>query len=254
MIPKIIHLCWLSGDPFPPEIQVCLDSWKKYLPDYEIWLWDTKRFDIESSLWVKQAFTARKYAFAADYIRLYALYKYGGIYMDSDVVVYKSFDDLLSLPFFLGEDYTHCFEAAIIGAEPGLEWIKVILDRYETLPFINEDGSYNMRGLPYVFYDRLSPIYRFYKVKCGERYDYDPTVLNVFPSDFFNSRDHVGIIKTKNSYCAHNYMYSWAGKRKRQPKWKKFIPRPILNYIYMFYSLLLSFKESEVVKIPYTEG
>ena len=72
MIPKIIHLCWLSGDPYPTEIKKCLDTWKKYLPDYEVWVWDTKRFDINSTIWTKQAFEAKKYAFAADYIRLYA--------------------------------------------------------------------------------------------------------------------------------------------------------------------------------------
>ena len=92
MIPKRIHLCWLSGDPYPAKIGKCLASWKKHLPDYEVVLWDTKRFDLESSPWVKQAFEAKKYAFAADYIRFYALYNYGGIYLDSDVEVLRSFD------------------------------------------------------------------------------------------------------------------------------------------------------------------
>ena len=100
MISKVIHLCWLSGDPYPEKIKKCIDSWKRVLSDYEIILWDTKRFDLDSSIWVKQAFEAKKYAFAADYIRFYALYHYGGIYMDSDVEVLKSFDDLLHLPYF----------------------------------------------------------------------------------------------------------------------------------------------------------
>ena len=81
MIPKIIHLCWLSGDPYPRKIQDCLDSWKKHLPSYEIILWDTKRFNIHEVPWVEQAFNTKKYAFAADYIRLYALYHHGGIYL-----------------------------------------------------------------------------------------------------------------------------------------------------------------------------
>ena len=234
MIPKIIHLCWLSGDPFPPEIQACLDSWKKYLPDYDIWLWDSKRFDLNSTLWTKQAFEARKYAFAADYIRLFALYTYGGIYLDSDVLVYKSFNDLLDLPYFVGEDYVHCFEAAVLGAEPGMKWIKDVLDRYDGLPFINEDGSFNMRGLPYVFHDRLSPLYRFEVVNKVERYEYDQSVMKVFPSSYFNSRDNVGIIKTDNSYCSHNYMGSWLDKKKSF-NWKCFIPRPLLNTMYSCY-------------------
>jgi len=153
VIPKIIHICWLSGDEYPESIKRCLDSWHRFLPDYEIWLWDTNRFDIERVPWVKLAFEAKKYAFAADYIRLYALYHYGGIYLDSDVVVYKSFNDLLELPYFIGEDYVHCFEPAIIGAEKGTPWLLDVLKRYEGLSFIREDGLYNMRGLPYVFHD-----------------------------------------------------------------------------------------------------
>ena len=99
MIPKIIHFCWLSDDPYPKKIQFCLDTWKKKLPDYEIMLWDFNRFPKDKSVWVSEAFDARKYAFAADYIRFYALYNYGGIYLDSDVEVIKNFDDFLHLPY-----------------------------------------------------------------------------------------------------------------------------------------------------------
>ena len=115
MIPKRIHLCWLSGDPYPAKIGKCLASWKKHLPDYEVVLWDTKRFDLESSPWVKQAFEAKKYAFAADYIRFYALYNYGGIYLDSDVEVLRSFDPLLGLPYFAGAETAGTIEAAVLG-------------------------------------------------------------------------------------------------------------------------------------------
>ncbi|MFI3262672.1 MAG: hypothetical protein R3Y26_07165 [Rikenellaceae bacterium] len=68
MIPKIVHYCWLSGDPIPQTLKECMKSWKEKLPDYEFMLWDLKRFELEQSLWVKQAFEAKKYAFAADYI------------------------------------------------------------------------------------------------------------------------------------------------------------------------------------------
>lgn len=98
MIPKRIHLCWLSGDPYPQKIQKCIDSWKIHLPDYEIMLWDLKRFDIAQVPWVEQAFQGQEVCFCRDYIRLYALYNYGGIYLDSDVEVLKSFDPLLDLP------------------------------------------------------------------------------------------------------------------------------------------------------------
>ena len=84
-IPKIIHYCWLSGDPYPELVQFCMQSWKEKLPDYDFVLWDKSHFDIHSVPWVEQACSAKKWAFAADYIRLYALYNYGGIYLDSDV-------------------------------------------------------------------------------------------------------------------------------------------------------------------------
>lgn len=94
MIPKIIHYCWLSEDPYPPLIAECIDSWKKHLPDYQIKRWSTKNFDIHRVPLVEQAYNSKKYAFAADFIRCYALYKEGGIYLDSDIMVYKNIEEL----------------------------------------------------------------------------------------------------------------------------------------------------------------
>ena len=128
MIPKIIHFCWLSVDSFPAEIEKYIQTWKEKLPDYEIKRWDCTTFNIDNVPWVKEAFSAKKYAFAADYIRFYALYNYGGIYLDSDVEVLKSFDDLLNSKSFIGFEYLSVPEAAIIGAEKGLPWLKKCLD------------------------------------------------------------------------------------------------------------------------------
>ena len=147
MIPKIIHLCWLSGDPYPADIEACLKTWKEHLPDYEIWLWDTQRFDVHATKWTEQAFAARKYAFAADYIRLYALYNYGGIYLDSDVEVLKSFDDLLGRPYFFGKEHTpdrienqNSIEAATMGVEKELPFIKNAMSFYEKNEFCGKNG------------------------------------------------------------------------------------------------------------------
>ena len=155
MIPKQIHLCWLSGDPYPAKIEKCLASWKKFLPDYEVILWDTKRFDLESVPWVKQAFEAKKYAFAADYIRFYALYNYGGIYLDSDVEVLRSFDPLLELPYFAGAETSGTIEAAVLGAEKGCDWIKQCLDYYQGRNFIRQDGSCDIRMLPEIMQEQI---------------------------------------------------------------------------------------------------
>ena len=233
MIPKIIHYCWLSGEPFPPEIQQCIDTWKEYLPDYEVWLWDTQRFDVNAVKWTQQAFGARKYAFAADYIRLFALYYYGGIYLDSDVIVYKSFNDLLNLPYFIGHDQIRGFEAAIIGAEQGCKWVKDMLDSYEGLEFVKSDGSLDVLPLPCRFHHVLTGLgYKFYRLHQLSDYVFTEKRLEVFDGDFFNSRNAIEVRRTKKSYCAHNYAGSWQNKKTSDKSIKDFLPKWLLKTIY----------------------
>ena len=120
MIPKTIHYCWLSNDPVPQKLQDCMATWKAKLPDYEFVLWNFDRFDINSSLWVKQAFEAKKYAFAADYIRLFAVYNYGGFYLDMDMEVLRSFNNLINNKIALAyENDNESIEAGCFGAEKG---------------------------------------------------------------------------------------------------------------------------------------
>ena len=95
MIPKRIHYTWFSGDPFPPIVQRCIDSWHRYMPNYEFVLWDVERIEDIDSVWLKQCIAKKKWAFAADYVRLYAVYTEGGIYLDTDCMAYQSFDALL---------------------------------------------------------------------------------------------------------------------------------------------------------------
>lgn len=255
MIPKIIHYCWLSGDPFPPEIKVCIDSWKKVLPEYEFVCWDTNRFDLDSCPWVKQAFESKKYAFAADYIRLYAVYNYGGIYLDSDVMMYKPFDDLLNLPYFWGEDTVHCFEPAIFGAEKGTQWIKDILERYEGRFFLKEDGSYDMKGLPVVVHERLCNKYKFELTELTEDYIYRNDVIRIFPKEYFNSRNFIKPIQTKDSYCSHHFVGSWLPKSKKRGlmRIKNWVPDFILNKIYAVAYHLLYKKNMSDILIPYSD-
>ncbi len=99
-IPKTIHYCWLSGERMTSDTKKCIRSWKRCMPEYELVLWDGKKFDVDSHIFVKEACQARKWAFASDYIRLYALYTHGGIYLDTDVYVLKSFNDFLENGFF----------------------------------------------------------------------------------------------------------------------------------------------------------
>ncbi len=223
MIPKIIHYCWLSGDPYPENIQRCIDSWKRVLPDYEIILWDTNRFNLSSSDWVMQAFEAKKYAFAADYIRMYALYNYGGIYLDSDVEVLKPFDDLLDLPYFIGQENTPSgIEAATIGSEKGWPVAKMMLDRYDRKSFKGKDGHLDLRSLPYMLRRCIEFNYQYNLIEDITQFDHNDGVVNVFPVDYFSPKkwSNGEITITPNTYSIHHFAASWmndsAKKRSRK--------------------------------------
>ena len=151
MIPKIIHYCWFSGDKNPALIRKCIRSWKKHLPGYEIRCWDGNSFNFDSLAFTREAMSVKKYAGAADYVRLYALYYYGGIYLDSDVEVFKSFNPFLNNVFFSGIDRNirgdktyYNIEAGIMGSEKGLPFLREWMSYYENNHFIHQDGSYDI--------------------------------------------------------------------------------------------------------------
>ena len=131
MIPKIIHYCWISGeDNMPEDIKACISSWKEHLPDYEFINWNDSNFDWNVCEFTKKWRDEKHYAYCSDYIRAWALYTYGGIYLDSDVMVYKSLDELLGLGRFLTLETSRSswIETAIMGAEKGDELMKMQLD------------------------------------------------------------------------------------------------------------------------------
>lgn len=108
-IPKIIHYCWFSGEEMSPFIKKCMKTWEEKLPDYKLRLWDANSFDFDSVPFVRDAYKAKKWAFVTDYIRFYALYTEGGIYMDTDVKVMRNFDEFLKYNFSLHMRYSHTF-------------------------------------------------------------------------------------------------------------------------------------------------
>lgn len=231
MIPKIIHYCWLSNDPYPEKIQMCMDSWRKIMPDYELKLWNTQNFDIDNSIpYVKEAFSNRKWAFVADYIRLYALYTEGGIYLDSDVKVLKRFDDFLHHSFFTSMEY-HPFmierdrslddidkngyrisdkyisgielQAAVMGAEKGNQFVKQILDWYHDKHFIKADGSMGLDVIAPQIYARIAEDYGFKYKDIDQRLKGG---LMIYRSEIFagNRRE-----ATPVSYAIHYCENSW---------------------------------------------
>lgn len=202
-IPKIIHYCWLSGEPFPDLVQKCIKSWKEHLSDYEFVLWDLKKIKKYSCLWVESAITEKKWAFATDYIRLYALYNYGGIYLDCDVEVLKSFDDLLERNCFIGrESHKNVVEAAVMGVEPNLAWVKKSLDWYKDRKFNVSDLNNPSIAIPVIIKNALK---------------YFPNI-NVLPAEYFSPKDNrTGKIRiTPNTYCIHHFDGNWFNNYQRE--------------------------------------
>lgn len=215
-IPKIIHYCWLSDDPVPMDLQRYMATWKEKLHDYEFIKWDLTRFDINSSVWVKEAFENKKYAFAADYIRLYALYTIGGVYMDMDVEVMKSFDSLLMNDYFVcfeNNTKSQVLEMATLGAEKGCWWIKILLDYYVDRHFVNSDGNYDTKALPQVVRDLFFDNDVFLK-PISSIQDYasvDNRTIQVLPYEFFSPKSYeTEIIKSSSiTYSIHHFSSSW---------------------------------------------
>lgn len=212
MIPKIIHYCWLSGDVYPEYVAACIRSWKEKLSDYEIVLWDKNRFDINQSVWVKEAYENKKYAFAADYIRIYALYNYGGIYLDSDVEVLKSFDDLLHLPYFLGKENTASgIEAATMGFEKGHPLLESLLKKYEGRHFHSGVGKFETLPLPFLIRRCIDEEFKYVSIPNIEFFDYGNDVISVLPVDYFSPKDYQtrALKVTRNTYSIHHFSGSW---------------------------------------------
>ncbi len=144
MIPKKIHYCWFGGKELPKLAKKCLESWKRYCPDYEIIRWDESTFDINSNQYVKEAYENKKYAFVTDYVRLYALYNFGGIYMDTDVEVLKPLDEFLENKAFSGFESDSSVPTGIMASEKETDIIKKLLDYYDNRSFVKSDGSLDL--------------------------------------------------------------------------------------------------------------
>ena len=198
-----------------------MDSWKKHLPDYELMRWDETSFDIGSTIFTKEAYENRKYAFVADYIRLWALHNHGGIYFDVDVEVLKPLDPFLSYKAFCGfEDETH-ISTAVIGSEKNGEWAKDQLDYYTDRHFIMPDGTPNT----------TTNVQIISKMMADQGFDLHNSrqsfkgIVEVFPQDFFSPKSFVsGKIRiTENTCCIHHFSGSWLSPWQKCKKSVKYI-------------------------------
>lgn len=213
-IPKIIHFCWFGKEGYSEKIISCMKTWKKWLPDYEIRLWNESNFDVNSCTYTKEAYLHQKYAFVSDYVRMYALYFEGGVYLDTDVELCKSLD------FFLDND-AFCFFSKdpssistwILGAKPEHPWVRLLLDYYKEKHFVNNDGTLDLT--PNICVGNLT----------SERYHFIPNGVTQLLADGLTlySREYVGghdfetgLVKiTENTYCIHWNEASWWDEERR---------------------------------------
>ena len=149
IIPKVIHYCWFGHNPIPDKYKVWMESWHKFCPDYEIKEWNESNYDITKNKYMMQAYENKKWGFVPDYARLDIIYTHGGIYLDTDVEIVASFDELLYQKGFAGFESEQFVALGLgFGAVKGLPIIKEMMDYYDNQEFVNEDGSLNLIASP----------------------------------------------------------------------------------------------------------
>ena len=206
-IPKIIHYCWFGNNDKPTIVKKCIESWKENLSDYEIIEWNEETFNIECNNFVKEAYEKKMYAVVSDYVRVYALYNYGGIYLDTDVEVFKKFDDLLENDSFWGFEEEDYIATSTIGAKKGNKLIKKFLDSYENKSFLKEDGSIDTLTNVAI----VSKIISDLGVKLDGTFQKVENLAAVYPQEYFSPYDYINCYskKTDKSYAMHHFYKSW---------------------------------------------
>lgn len=239
MIPKVIHYCWFGRNPLPALAIKCINSWKKFLPDYEIKEWNEDNFDINMIPYVKEAYESKKYAFVSDYARFWILYNYGGLYFDTDVEVIKNLDDIVAKGPFMGCEKEPQKGATTLGVAPGLglgvapghSLYKEILDYYSTLHFINEDGTLNLRTVV----EYITSILEKHGLRPSAEIQ-ECAGVYIYPKDYFcpKSFEDLKIRITPNTYTIHHFSASWLPphllrSHKKNAFWKR---HPFLYKVY----------------------
>lgn len=218
----------MSGDAYPDDIQECIDSWKEVLPDYEVKLWNTQNFDTNICIYTKQAMEKKKYAFVSDYIRLYALYNEGGIYLDSDVKAIRKFDSLLNEEAFIGFESGGRLGPWLIASESGNPLIKELLDYYTGRTFVDEMGVMDLTPNTVPVTNILAK-HGLLPDNCVQKLDH----ITILPEDYFSPKnpwtDRIKI--TDNTIAMHLFKGAWNDRTQPDLVFISQIKKYLLKFI-----------------------
>lgn len=221
MIPKVIHYCWFGGNPLPKSAQKCIASWRKYLPDYEIKEWNESNFDVNIIPYTAEAYKAKKYAFVSYYARFWILYKYGGLYFDTDVEVIKNMDDIIAKGPFMGcenEAKSGAMPAQLgvapglgLGVNPGLGLYGEILNWYNTHHFITWTGMIEKNVV-----DITTEILNKNGIEILDDGVLKSSGILIYPKEYFCPKDYItGEMNiTDKTKSIHHYSATWVGNKR----------------------------------------
>ncbi len=211
MIPKTIHYCWFGKGQKNELIQRCITSWKIFLPDYRIVEWNEDNFNVDTTIWTKQAYEAKKWAFVSDYVRLYALFSEGGLYFDADVEVLKSLDPLMDCKLLLGFESNDMITTAVIGAERGNATIEKMLSVYRQKTFLLADGSFDTLPNPYVLSEYVQELGIQFTGK-----EQSCSMYHIYPTIVFSPNNLTRIWEkpSSKSFTIHHFDQSWIINKK----------------------------------------
>jgi len=233
-IPKVIHYCWFGKGQKSNLIHKCIESWRKYLPEYQIKEWNEDNFNIEGNQYCAEAYMERKWAFVSDYARLWIIYNHGGIYLDTDVEVIKDIALLLENgEGFIGFQNNEEVNSGLgFGAKKGNKCVKKMLELYENRSFYNDDNSLDLTPCPVSNTVAL----KMMGLKTGKENAKQIQCLEgikVYPEEYFNPINLESGKKriTSNTYTIHHYTNSWGKNRTRFfKKIKSYLPQCLLEY------------------------
>lgn len=222
MIPKKIHYCWFGENEKPLLVIQCIKSWQKYCPGYEIMEWNSNNYDVHKNKYMEQAYQAKRWGFVSDYARLDIIYQYGGIYLDTDVELIRSLDDLLETDGYIGfekkadeeGDEVYVNTGQGFGASAFHPVVKAMLDIYKEIDFVEQEKE-NLKTCPYYNTAAL--------VKLGmkkENVEQEICKFHIYPAEYFcpiNWKSHKCEL-TDNTYSIHHFEASWLTEKEKKKR------------------------------------